>query len=239
MAQSGGVLIGLDLCSGSNKSELLSEVWGFWANAPAEVLGVFICKAPGLPHCAPLRLIARQGVGRRGKRLNLPFTLLSVPRGCSRKPPWTFSFLLQYLFHAWESVRAMYVLLKPLAPSLPLSSCSGCCWVSRAERSEICSGYISLCLTWQILFPHCRTGLPFICQRGPSKGGKHRVPTHFKWFWTLTGSRYPEDIFSYRSYSWAFCLFCFFSTNIYLLVKMSSGPGWGKARGRAPPRLSG
>lgn len=63
------------------------------------------------------------------KREELPFILLSMPRGCSREPPYVSSLLLQCLFHDWKSVGTVYILLKPLASSLPLSSCSGCCSV--------------------------------------------------------------------------------------------------------------
>lgn len=143
------------------------ELAAFWGmRLPGKFTGWsawhFPLKSPRPISQCPVSL-AFQGVGRRGRRLNSPFTPLSMPQGRSREPPHAFSLLLQYAFHDWESGGTIYILLKPLASSLPLSPCSGCCWVSPAEHSEMCSGCISLCFTQQVPFPYCQTGLPCIC----------------------------------------------------------------------------
>lgn len=84
---------------------------------------------------------------QKKEEIQFTLTLLSMPQECSREPPYASSLLLQCLFHDWKSVGTVYTLLKPLAPSLPLSFFSGCCSVSPAEHSKMCNGCISLCFT--------------------------------------------------------------------------------------------
>lgn len=103
---------------------------------------------------------------------------------------------------------------------------------------------------------HSTSPIPLLLNRpvlyllmGSFRWWKHHVLTHFqnRWinpdtdrFWTSRSDFFISDFF--LSF-WPFFFFLFFFsplfTNVSVPVKMSSDPGWGKARGRAPPKLSG